>query len=141
LPRGIQDTITRYEDKGDVKNPKYLAAVDVLNRTQVCRLRIWPYDLWYSLERFSNDNLGDDLPPRLEGWDITDRLPEIRIPCLITAGKYDLVSPKCARAIHRGIRGSKLVMFEECSHTALWEDRVRFMEVVRDFLDGVKSGE
>ncbi len=139
LPRGIRDTLTRYGDKGDVKNPKYLAAREVLNRTQVCRLRIWPYDLWYGLKLFSDDNLGDDLPSRLEGWDITDRLPEIKLPCLITAGKYDLETPKSAQAIHRGIRGSKLVMFEMCSHAALWEDRVEFIELVRDFLDGAQT--
>lgn len=139
LPRGIRDTITKYGDEGDVRNPKYLAAREVLSRTQACRLRVWPYDLWYSLGLFANDNLGDDLPDRLEGWDITDGLPEIRLPCLITAGKYDLESPKSARAIHRGIRGSKLVMFEKCSHTPMWEDRVRFMEVVRDFLDGISA--
>jgi proline iminopeptidase len=52
-------------------------------------------------------------------------------------GKYDLVTPKCARAIHSGVRGSKLVMFAKGSHLPMWEDRVRFMEVVRDFLDGV----
>lgn len=139
LPRGIRETITKYGDRGDVKNPKYLAAKEVLNRTQVCRLRVWPYDAWYSLERFSNDNLGDNLPRRLEGWEVTDRLSEIRLPCLVTAGEYDLRSPKCARAIHRGIRSSKLVMFEKCSHTALWEDRVRFVEIVRNFLDGVTT--
>jgi len=139
LPKGIRDTITKYGDKGDVKNPKYLAAKEVLNRTQVCRLRVWPYEWRYTMEQLSEKHPDHGLPHRLEGWDITDRLPEIRLPCLITAGKYDLVSPKCARAIHRGIRGSKLVMFEKCSHTALWEDRVRFIEVVRDFLDGVTT--
>jgi proline iminopeptidase len=139
LPRGIRNTITRYEDKGDVKNPKYLAALDVWNRRHICRLRVWPYDAWYSLERYSNDNIGDNLPARLEGWDVTDRLPEIRLPCLITVGEYDARTPKCARAIHRGIGGSKLVVFGKCSHAALWEDRVRFIEVVRDFLDGVTS--
>ena len=114
LPRGVRKTITKFADKGDFKNPKYLAAHEVLYRTQV--------------------------PDRREGWDITDRLPEIRLPCLITAGKYDLVSPKCAQAIHLGIRGSKLVMFKNTSHTPMWEDRARYIEVVRDFLDSVKTG-
>jgi proline iminopeptidase len=139
LPRGVRETITKYGDKGDVKNPKYLAALEVLYRTQLCRLRVWPYDLWYGIEQFSERHPDHGLPNRLEGWDITARLPEIRLPCLITAGKYDLVSPKCAQSIHRGIRGSKLVMFEEGSHVPMWEDRVEFIEVVRDFLDGVKS--
>jgi len=138
LPRGVKETIVRFNEKGDLKNPKYLAAKDVLNRTQVCRLRVWPYDWCYSLEHLSEfDSRG--LPDRLEGWDITDRLPEIRLPCLITAGKYDLVSPKCALAIHRGIRGSKLIMFDKGSHLPMWEDRVEFIEIVRDFLNSVEK--
>ena len=138
LPREIQDTITKYEDKGDVKNPKCLAACDVFYRRHVCRLRVWPYDFWYTMERLSDDNLGNDLPDRLKGWDITDRLPEIELPCLITVGKYDLITPKCARAIRHGIRGSKLFMFEKGSHLPMWEDREQFMEIVRDFLDSVR---
>lgn len=140
LPKRIRETIIKYGDRGDFKNPKYLTAKEVLNRTQVCRLRVLPYDVWYSFERFSNDNIGDNLPRRLEGWDVTDRLPEIRLPCLVTAGEFDERSPKCARAIHHGIHGSKLVIFKNCSHTAMWEDRVRFIEVMRDFLDDVKTG-
>ena len=138
LPRGIRKTITKYGDKGDFKNPKYLAAKEVLYRTQACRLRVWPYEWCYSAEHVSDFNLRG-LPDRLEGWDITMRLPEIRLPCLVTAGKYDLVSPKCAQAIHRCVRGSKLVMFEKGSHLPMWEDRVEFIEVVREFLDGVKA--
>jgi proline iminopeptidase len=138
LPRGIRKTITKYGAKGDFKNPKYIAAQEVLYRTQACRLRVWPYDWCYSAEHHTHFNLRG-LPDRLEGWDITDHLPEIRLPCLITAGKYDLVSPKCARAIHEGIRGSKLVMFDKGSHLPMWEDRVEFIEVVRDFLRGAKT--
>ena len=139
LPKRIREALTKYGDKGDLKNSKFLAAKDFLNRTEVCRLRVWPYDAWHSLEQFANDNIGDNLPRRLEGWDITDRLAEIKIPCLVAAGEYDLRSPKCAQVIHRGIKGSKLVVFENCSHTAIWEDRVRFIEVVRDFLDGIPT--
>lgn len=139
LPKRIRDTISMYEDKGDLKNPKYLAALEVLNRRHICRLRVLPYDFWYSLEHWCEPR--DGLPRRLEGWDITDRLPEIRLPCLITVGEYDIRTPKCARVINRGIRGSKLVILEKCSHTALWEDRVRLIEVVRDFLDEVTEHE
>jgi len=136
-PRWVREAITRYADKGDFRNPRYVAARKALYRINVCRLRIWPYDLWESLARGASDSFFDTLPDRLEGWDITERLSEIRLPCLIIAGRYDLESPKSARAIHRGVRGSKLVMFANCSHTAFWEDRERFIEVVRDFLDTI----
>ena len=132
MPKSIRDTIEKYKARGDLKNPQYLAALDVVDHKHFCRLRIWPYDYSYMMEHFVDQEHG-----RLNGWDITDRLPEIRLPCLITLGEHDVVTPKCVRAVHRGIRGSKLVMFGECSHAAIWEDRVRFIEVVRDFLDGV----
>jgi len=134
MPDGIQDTLKKYEAKGDLKNPKYLAALDVLDHKHFCRLRIWPYDYWYMIEHFVDQGRG-----RMNGWDITDRLPEIRLPCLITMGKYDVVTPKCVRAVHRGIRRSKLVMFEKGSHSPMWENRERFIEIVRDFLDGVPA--
>lgn len=137
LPRGIRDTIAMYEKMGEAKNPKYLAALDVWNRRHICRLRVLPYDAWYSFAHWSEPC--DGLPSRLEGWDITDRLPEIKHPCLITVGEYDVRTPKCAQVIHRGVRGSKLVIFKKCSHTVLWEDRVRYIEVVRDFLDHVSA--
>jgi proline iminopeptidase len=43
-----------------------------------------------------------------------------------------------AESIHRGIRGSKLVLFEKSAHLAMWEERARYIGVVRDFLDGVR---
>ena len=52
----------------------------------------------------------------------------------MTVGKYDEVTPTVAGSIHRGIRGSKLVVFEDSSHLAMWEERARYIEVVRDFL-------
>lgn len=134
MPKGIRDTVEKYKAKGDLKNPKYLAAVRVFDYRYFCRLRVWPYDYWYMVEHFVDQEHG-----RLNGWDITDRLPEIGLPCLITMGEYDVVTPKCVRPVHRGIRGSKLVVFHRCSHAAIWEDRVRCIEVIRDFLDGVEN--
>jgi len=136
-PDRIRSTITRYADKGDLENPKYLAAREALRRMQLCRLKIWPYDLCVTLEHGA-DYDRRELPDRLKGWDVTDRLPEIKLPCLVITGEYDMVPPKCAEVIHRGIKGSKMVMFEKGSHAPMWEDRVEFIETVRDFLDGVK---
>jgi len=75
----------------------------------------------------------------LRYWDVSDRLHEIRVPSLVTCGKYDEVSPKEARNIHKGIRGSKLAVFQNSSHLALWEERDRYIEVLRNFLDGVAA--
>jgi proline iminopeptidase len=137
-PKKLRETLEYYAAKGDFKNPKRLAARKELERTQYCRLRVWPYELSNSFEHISE--YVHELHDRsLKGWDVTNRLREIRLPCLVITGEYDAIPPKCAEAIHRGVRGSKLVKFKECSHTPMWEDRVGFIEVLRDFLDGVKS--
>ena len=61
----------------------------------------------------------------------------IKIPTLVTCGKYDEVSPKVARDIHRHIKGSQLVIFPKSSHLPFWEERERFVSVLKNFLDGV----
>ena len=142
LPREIRDTLTKSRAGGDPTDPRYLEAYEVWWRRHGCRLRVWPYEACRLSE------LGSDyaahvpygmMEERLQGWNITDRLPEIRLPCLLTAGQYDTITPTCLRPLHRGIRGSKLVVFQGCSHMAMWEDRVRFVEVLRDFLGTVTT--
>jgi proline-specific peptidase len=56
-------------------------------------------------------------------WDVTAQLNKIRIPTLVTGGRYDEVSPKVARSIHKGIKKSKLVTFANSSHLPMWEER------------------
>src|SRR5438034_8921339 len=72
----------------------------------------------------------------IRDWDVTAQLPKIRLPTLVTVGRYDEVTPHVAEAIHRGIRGSRLVRLEKSAHLARWEERAKYIGVVRDFLDG-----
>lgn len=134
LPKWVKKTLARYEATGDFQHPKYLEAFDVVWRSHYCRLPVWPYEFWYMIKHanFAVEH------QRMKGWDITARLPEIKLPSLITVGKYDSVTPKCSRVIHHGIRGSTLVVFEESSHVAFWEERSRYMDVLHRFLDKVK---
>jgi len=46
---------------------------------------------------------------------------------------------KVARSIHRGMKRSKLVTLPNSSHVPFWEEREKFMGVVRRFLDQVNG--
>jgi len=142
LPKGIRETIVKYEARGDFTNPRYLAALDVWWRKHSCRLRVWPYEVHHlgetRLDYMVHVPQGL-MKKRLKGWDITNRLGEIDAPCLIITGKYDAVPAKCVEPLHRGIHGSRLVVFPDGSHLQMWEDRVRFVEIVRDFLKRVSA--
>jgi proline iminopeptidase len=55
----------------------------------------------------------------------------------VTVGARDLVTPACARTIHQGIRGSRLVIFRKSGQDALFKERDLYIETVMNFLDNV----
>jgi proline iminopeptidase len=142
LPQEVQAVLSKYEAQGDFENPEYVAAVMVFYRKHMCRLPVWPKELTYSLDHTSKPVYHTMNGPNeftiignIRYWDVTEMLKNIRIPTLVLTGEYDEVSPKVGRAIHRGIVGSKLVVFKGSSHTPFWEKRGQFMDTVAEFVD------
>ena len=137
--------IRLYSGRGEFTNPEYVRATDRFYRRYVCRLPEWPPELVRSLE------LGNQRPvyPYMNGPNeftisgtirdisIVADLPRIRVPTLVTGGRYDEVTPAVAEQIHAGIPGSRRVTFENSSHTPFWEEREKFMAVVGAFLQDV----
>lgn len=76
----------------------------------------------------------------IKDWDVTARLGEINAPALVTSGRYDEATPLIAETVHKGIKGSKWVVFEESAHLAHAEEPERYMAVLADFLARVESG-
>lgn len=71
-----------------------------------------------------------------EAYDVTDRLGEIEVPTLVTAGRHDWVTPlEANEEVAAGIPGAELVVFEHSGHSPQEEERERWLSVVRDFLD------
>jgi L-proline amide hydrolase len=71
---------------------------------------------------------------KLKNWDIVARLHEIKAPTLVTSGRHDEATPLIAETVHRGIRGSEWVIFENSSHMAHIEEPARYMAVLDEFL-------
>lgn len=62
-------------------------------------------------------------------------LPRITAPTLITFGRHDmLTSTRFAPALTSGIKGSELVVFEECAHAPIYENVAEFNARTLDFL-------
>jgi proline iminopeptidase len=141
LPKDVQETLAKYEAVEDYQNPHYLKAVDVFYRNFLCRLPKWPEELTRTLNGLStpvyytmNGPNEFTIIGNLRDWDITARLPEIKVPTLVTAGRYDEVTPNVAETIHKGIPGSELIIFENSSHLAMWEEQESYLRTVREFI-------
>ncbi len=75
----------------------------------------------------------------IKDFDILDRLGEIRVPTLVTGGRYDEVTPAVTESVHRAIPGSQWVIFEQSAHLAHAEEQERYMEVLDAFLSRVET--
>jgi proline iminopeptidase len=74
----------------------------------------------------------------MAGWEVTTRIPRIRVPTLITVGQFDHVTPECSREIHRAIPHSRLVVVRGQGHQPFYENRDRYISLLRNFLDHAK---
>jgi proline iminopeptidase len=73
-----------------------------------------------------------------QGFDLRDRLGELRVPVLITVGRHDWITPLVAsEELHALIPGSELVIFENSGHGPQNEEREAWRAAVRRFLDRV----
>ncbi len=138
-----RSAIRTFEEAGDYRNPKYRKAVRELIRRHYSRglEEDEAPEHAYTLAHVNKDLYRAGWGPNdfvvtgsMKGWDITKSLHTIHIPCLITVGRYDEIPLAVAESMHEEIHGSQLVVFENSSHLAMWEERERFIKTLTDFL-------
>ena len=146
LPADVQETLLRHEQAGTTDDPAYEEACMAFYERHVCRVVPFPDCVMRSFAQLPNQvYLTMNGPSEFhvvgtfKAWDVTDRLGEIRVPTLVTSGRYDEATPLIAETVHRGIPGSEWVLFEESSHLAHVEEPERYLEVVDDFLTCVEA--
>ena len=145
LPAAHAQAIRAHGARGEFKHPEYVRATELFYHTYLCRLPQWPPELDRSLKlgderpvyRYMNGPNEFTITGTIRNINIISDLPKIRVPTLVTGGRYDEVTPAVAEQIHQGIPGSRRVTFEKSSHTPFWEEREAFMEVVAAFLEDV----
>ncbi len=66
--------------------------------------------------------------------DTVSRLPEIKVPTLITVGDMDIFTPpEFSKVLHKGIKDSTYVSFPQGAHVHHWEDLERFNKITTEF--------
>jgi L-proline amide hydrolase len=149
LPPEVQQTLRKHEEAGTTDDPAYEEAMMVFYRRHVCRLDPWPE---FVRRAFANIAENPEVYHTMNGpsefyvigtlkdWDIVDRLGEIRVPTFVISGRYDEATPTIAETVHRGIPGSRWVLFEHSAHMPHAEEPERFIQVLDDFLTRVEAG-
>ena len=66
---------------------------------------------------------------------MVDRMHLVEVPTLVINGRYDIAQDWVVRPYAEKIPGAKWIVFEESSHTPMWEEREGFMKAVAEFLE------
>ena len=148
LPPDVQSALLKHEAAGTFHDPEYVEAMHAFYDRHVCRVVPNPD---YVTRSFDSIAINPEVYYTMNGpsefhvigtlkeWNIIDRLGEIRVPTLVTSGRFDEATPLVAGTVHDGIAGSRWEIFEASSHMPHAEEPERYMAVLNEFLDDVEA--
>jgi proline iminopeptidase len=137
----VQDAVVAAESEGTFDTPVYQGAMTAYYQRHLCRLYPWPDCLNRTFE-------GMGMPVYLTMWgpseftctgtlhraDLTPRLPEIRVPTLLTCGRHDEATPDTVAGFQRLIPDARMEVFQDASHSHHLEQPDAYLAEVRKFL-------
>ncbi len=144
LPAAVQATLLRHEADGTTDDPAYEEAMMAFYERHVCRLpQPWPDEVTRSFAKLAEDptvyhtmNGPSEFHVigSLKGWDVTSRLGEIDVPCLVISGEFDEATPAVIAPLVAGLADVRSVVVDGTSHMTHVEAPERFRRLVAAFL-------
>jgi L-proline amide hydrolase len=142
LPREVQDDLRRHEAAGTTDSKEYQEAMMRFYERHLCRIP-FPEVLQRSFKQLEeeptvyhtmNGPSEFHVIGTLRGWDVTERLPEIRAPVLVISGEHDEATPTVVQPLVDAMPSVNWELFEGASHSPHLEQPERFLTVVAQHL-------
>ena len=142
--------IRALEAKGDFVNPRYMELLmpNFYNQ-HICRLPLdnWPDPLNRSLAKINQTIYVSMQGPsefgvsgKLENWDVTAKLPSIKVPTLVVGATHDTMDPAHMKMVSEKVQKGRFLLCPEGSHMCMWDDQAHFFPGFISFLKDVDSG-
>jgi proline-specific peptidase len=142
LPGNTFEVMTKHEKAGTTESEEYQAAYREYSRRHLFRGDIFPAELHMADEKDgkavyhymwgASEAYGDGT---LKDWDRINRLPEIKLPALITSGQYDELTPWQAGITRDQLPDASLRIFTNGTHLTHVEQPEEYLATVAAFLD------
>lgn len=150
LRPSLLDTLSYYEERKDFHNPVYQDLVFREYYTRhILRMPVgeWPEPVMRSFKHMNPhvyefmQGPSEFVPGgNLEGWTITERLQQIKVPTLSVGAKYDTMNPEDMKEIAELVQNGRYLYCPNGSHMAMWDDQEFFMNGVIKFIKDVHYG-
>ncbi len=146
LPDSVQAIIAHHEASGTTDAAEYQDAVMEYYRRFLARKQPWSADIDSTFAQFNTDLYGYMWGPSefaatgtLKDYDRTNRLPELGLPVLFTAGRYDEATPSTVAFFQRQVPGAELAILEASAHLTMQDEPEEYVRIIRDFLRRVEQ--
>ncbi|KAJ7136101.1 proline-specific peptidase [Mycena epipterygia] len=136
FPEPFREMVKKNEAAGTTDSQEYQQGMEEFNEKFTCTVKPWP-------ETFTEDPtvysgmIGPselNITGRLKNFTLVDDLHKISVPTLLISGKYNQAQDIAVLPFFRKIPKVKWIQFAQNSHTPIFEEKERYLEVVGYFL-------
>lgn len=152
LPPEVHKEIKELEAKGDFSNPRYSELVT--QHYYVKHVLHLPLDEWPEFINRSFDHMNPNIyiymqgysefgvtgNASLKGWDVSERLPEIKVPTLMIGGKHDTMDPKYMEWMSTQVQNGRSLTTNG-AHLTQYDDADNFFNGLIKFIKDVNNGD
>ena len=142
--------IQAFEKRGDTTNPRYMELL-IPNHYEQHFLRMpgaeWPDPVKRSFAHLNFDIYVPLQGPselassgKLERWDRTADLGQIRVPTLVVGARYDTMDPQHMEWMSKQVQHGRYLYCPNGSHMSMYDDQKTYFEGVLRFLQDVDAG-
>ncbi len=144
----VLDTIRTIEAKKDFANPKYMELLTPnFYEQHLCRALPWPEPITRAFPHINQQIYVLMQGPsefgvsgRLEKWDRSKDLPQIKVPTLTIGGKHDTMDPEHMKWMATQVQQGDSLVCPNGSHCSMWDDQPHYFPGLIKFIKTVDAG-
>ena len=141
LPPEHRKALQYHGARAEFEHVAYAAAEEVFYSRHLCRLEEWPDCILRTVQNLHHNAVYETINGpnefttigNLRYWNRTPDLGQIKIPVLITCGRYDELGPACANTLQTGIPDAEMVVFEKSAHVSHIEEPEAYRALISRF--------
>lgn len=144
----VLDTIRAIEAKKDFGNPKYMELLTPnFYEQHLCRVLPWPEPIMRAFPHINQQIYVLMQGPsefgvsgRLEKWDRSKDLPQIKVPTFTIGGKHDTMDPEHMKWMATQVQQGDSLVCPNGSHCSMWDDQPHYFPGLIQFIKAVDAG-
>lgn len=149
LPQETQDILQKYEERGEFNAPEYEKIMfGEIYTKHLCRTNPWPEPFLRAFRHHNPEIYNVMQGPNefivtgnLKDWDRWDDISKIKVPTLLIGARYDTMDPDEIQKMGTLIPHSQVVICENGSHGAMYDDQEVYFHHLLQFLDKAEEKE